>query len=142
MALVVAALSLFLWVPAAQALDYDYTITTAKTVDQVVDSITALAQADGFKVPGVHTLPSSDPFVIVELCDPAEAKKLLAVDMKLGLLLPCGKIGVYKDAKNAGTTTISMLLPVTLTRVHPAKEVAAMAVALDPRIRKIVDAAK
>jgi uncharacterized protein (DUF302 family) len=134
--------ALLLWVPAALALDYDYTVTTAKSVDFVVDSITVRAQADGFKVPGVHTLPSSDAFVLVELCDPMEAKKVMAVDMKLGLLLPCGKIGVWQDAKDGRKTKISMLLPSSMSRIHPAKEVAAMASALEPRLRKIVDAVK
>lgn len=134
--------ALLLWVPTASALDYDYTVATAKSVDEVVDLITERAQADGFKVPGVHTLPSSDPFVLVELCDPVEAKKVMAVDMKFGLLLPCGKIGVFTDAKDRGKTKISLLLPSNMSRIHPAKEVAAMAKSLDPRLRKIVDAVK
>jgi len=141
--LLLLTLAAFLiWVPAAFALDYDYTVATAKSVDEVVDLVTARAQADGFKVPGVHTLPSPDPFVLVELCDPVEAKKVMAVDMKLGLLLPCGKIGVYKDVKDGGKTKISLLLPLSMSRIHPAKEVAAMAGNLDPRLRKIVDAVK
>jgi uncharacterized protein (DUF302 family) len=127
---------------AASASDFDYTVTSSKSVDATVEAVTAAAQADGFKVPGVHTLPAPDPYVLVEVCDPAEAKKFFAVDLKLGLLLPCGKIAVYKDAKDAGKTKISMLLPSTLTKVHPAKEVAAMAQVLDPRLRKIVEAAK
>ena len=134
--------ALLLWVPVAVALDYDYTVATAKSVDEVVDLITARAQADGFKVPGVHTLPSADPFVLVELCDPVEAKKVMAVDMKFGLLLPCGKIGVWRDAKDRGKTKISLLLPANMSRIHPAQEVAAMASSLDPRLRKIVDAVK
>jgi uncharacterized protein (DUF302 family) len=141
--MLVLAAALLLWASAAFAQDgFDYTVASAKSVDQVVDAVTALAQADGFKVPGVHTLPWSDPYILVELCDPAEAKKVLAVDLKLGLLLPCGKIGVYKDAKDGGQTKISMLLPANMAKLSPAKEVAAMAAGLEPRMRKIVDAAK
>lgn len=134
--------ALLLWAAPALALDYDYTVVSSKSVDQVVDEVAALAQSSGFKVPGVHTLPSADPFVLVELCDPAEGKKIMAVDMKLGLLLPCGKIGIFKDAKDGGKTKISLLLPSSMSRINPAPEVAAMAASLDPRLRKIVDAAK
>lgn len=141
-ACLLASVLILLGASAALALDYDYTVTTAKSVDEVVDLITARAQADGLKVPGVHTLPSSDPFVLVELCDPVEAKILMAVDMKFGLLLPCGKIGVFKDAKDGGKTKISLLLPSNMSRIHPAKEVAAMAASLDPRFRRIVNAVK
>jgi len=137
-----ATAMLLLGVSAAFALEYDYTVATGKSVDEVVDLVTARAQADGFKIPGVHTLPSADPFVLVELCDPVEAKRLMAVDMKFGLLLPCGKIGVFKDAKDHGKTKISLLLPSSMSRINPAKEVAAMAGSLDPRLRKIVDAVK
>jgi len=139
---VLAIVALLLWSSAAVALDYDYTVATAKSVDEVVDLVTMRAQADGFKVPGVHTLPSSDPFVLVELCDAVEGRRLMAVDMKFGLLLPCGKIGVWQDAKDRGKTKISLLLPSAMSRIHPAKEVAAMASSLDPRLRRIVDAVK
>jgi uncharacterized protein (DUF302 family) len=136
-----AALMLWSSVPAV-ASGIDYTVVSAKTVDDALQALENLAQADGFKIPGVHTLPAPDEYIMVELCDPAEAKKLFAIDLKLGLLLPCGRIAVYKDGKDNGKTKISLLLPATNTKITAEPEVAKMAERLLPRFQKIVDQAK
>lgn len=127
----------------AAAFEYDLTVGTSKTLDEAVDAVTAAAQADGFKVPGVHTLPAVGfQYVLVEICDPEEAKRVLAVEPKLGLLLPCGKFGVYQDPKDGKKTKISALLPSAMVRVYPSKEVWEMAEHLKPRMEKILNAAK
>jgi uncharacterized protein (DUF302 family) len=138
-----AAVCLALLASPASAFEYELTVTSSKTLDEAVDAVTSAAQADGLKIPGVHTLPAVGfQYVLVEVCDPEEAKRVLAVDPKLGLLLPCGKIGVYQDPRDGKRTKIAALLPSAMVRIYPSKEVLEMAESLRPRLEKILDRAK
>jgi uncharacterized protein (DUF302 family) len=137
-----AVIALLLSCGASVAAEYDYTVATSKSVDEALEAVRSAAQADDFKIPGVHTLPAGFDYVLVEVCDPAEAKRVLNVEPKLGLLLPCGKIAVYEDPKDGGKTKISMLIPSAMVRIYPSKEVWEMAEQLRPRLEKIVDTAK
>ena len=136
---VTVALSL---VSTAVAGEYDHTVSTTKSFDEALESVRSAAQDGGFKIPGVHTLPAGYNYVLVEVCDPEEAKRVLAVEPTLGLLLPCGKIAVYEDPNNDGRTKISLLLPSAMVRVYPSKEVWEMAEGLRPRLFKIVESAR
>ncbi len=127
----------------AGAGEYDYTVGTAKSFDEALDAVTRLAQEDGFKVPGVHTLPAAGfQYVLVEVCDPEEAKRVLAVEPKLGLLLPCGKIGIYQDPRDGHRVKLSLLWPSAMVRVYPSPEVWEMAEKLKPRLEKLVNGAR
>lgn len=129
-------------VSAAVAGEYAYTVPTAKSLDEALEAVRSAATAGGFKIPGVHTLPADYNYILVEVCDPEEAKRVLAVEPTLGLLLPCGKIAVYEDPKDGGRTKISLLLPSAMVRVYPSKEVWAMAEGLRPKLLKIVESAR
>lgn len=128
---------------AVAAFEYDLTVASARTLDDAVDAVTDAARAQGLTVPGVHNLPAAGfQFVLVEVCDPEKARRLLAVEPKLGLLLPCGKIGVYQDPADGGKTKVSALLPSAMVRIHPSKEVWEMAENLKPRLEKVLEAAR
>jgi uncharacterized protein (DUF302 family) len=126
----------------AAGFEYDYTVSTPKSVDEALEAVKSVAQTDGFKIPGVHTLPAGFDYVLVEVCDPAEAKRVLNIEPKLGLLLPCGKLAVYADPKDGNRTKISLLLPSAMVRVYPSQEVWEMAEGLRPKLFKIVEEAK
>jgi len=135
--LLAASLSLF-----AQTDGYDYTVASSKSVDDAVAAISAAAQVDGFKIAGTATLPSPVPAKVVEICDPVGGRKVLDADIKNALLLPCGKFAVYQDAKADMKTKASMLLPSNMMKIYPSKAVDDLAKNLDPRMRKILQAAQ
>ena len=62
----------------------------------------AILESKGFELP--------QQCRIFEVCNPAQASKVLAADMALNMALPC-RISVYEDA---GKTKIGMIRPTSL----------------------------
>src|SRR3989338_1079388 len=103
-----------------QYMEFDYTITTAKKIDQAVESVQDEIAKAGMRVLYVHDVQKTlgekgfqrEPFKIVEFCNAKFANEFLNIDIKIGLCLPC-KINVYtKD----GQTFISGMRPVILSQ--------------------------
>ena len=142
LAVVAWAVAALLTTGSAAGFEFDYTVTTSKSVDEALDAIKAAARAEGLKVPGVHNLPGPGDYVLIELCDAEKARQVLATDPKLGLLFPCGRVGVYEDVQDGGKTKISLLLPSAMVRIHPSELVWEMAKELRPRLEKVVNLAR
>lgn len=90
-------------------MDFDYTVTTEKTVDEAVEAVEKETKDAGFKVLHIHDVTATfkekgfeiEPFKIIEICNAKSAYVVLQADVKIGLCLPC-KINVYqKDGKNS-----------------------------------------
>ncbi|MDF1555671.1 MAG: DUF302 domain-containing protein [Deferrisomatales bacterium] len=141
--LVLAVLAILAVACVAGAFEYDYTVATDKSVDATLDDVKSAIRREGLRIPGVLDLPTTYDYVLVQVCDPEEVKVLGALDPKLGLLCPCGKIGVYADPLDGGRTKISLLLPEAgLVRVHPTDAVRAVAEKLLPRLMRVVEGAR
>jgi uncharacterized protein (DUF302 family) len=74
-------------------------------------------------------------YLIIGACNPPFAHKALQVEKDIGLLLPCNVI-VYEDA---GRTFVSAILPTVAMNMINNKELAAVAVQVEAKLKKVVD---
>jgi uncharacterized protein (DUF302 family) len=96
-----------------------YVVESPKTFEQAATDLDAAVKRNGFGVLHVHDLaatlrskgfPFSEECRVFEVCNPAQASKVLATDMRLNMALPC-RISVYTEA---GKTKIGLIKPTQL----------------------------
>lgn len=96
-----------------------YIIETDKSFEQASADLDAAVKRNGFGVLHVHdlgkTLRGKDvPFTnecrVFEVCNPVQAGKVLAADMRLNMALPC-RISVFTED---GRTRIGLIRPAPL----------------------------
>jgi len=102
---------------------FDYTVRTAKSVDEATAAVEAALTARNFRVQMVHDVQATlaekgferEPIRIVETCNAKYAYQVLEADVSIALMLPC-PIAVYdKD----GETFISSLKPSAIGSFYP-----------------------
>ena len=127
-------------------MEFDYTTTTTKTFDEVVQDVQAEIAKAGMRVLYVHDVQEAlsekgflrEPFKIIEFCNAKFANDFLNADIKIGLCMPC-KINVYtKDGK----TFISGMRPIVLSRFFPDADLGVLPEEIDRIIQGIIDNAK
>ncbi len=100
-------------------MDMNYTVTTDKSFVEAIQAIKMSLPNHGFGVLNElnfqETLKTKgvdfdQDFLLLDVCNPQEAKKVLDQHLEMAFFLPC-KIGVYKKA---GQTYIGMPLPTKL----------------------------
>ena len=93
-----------------------YIVETDKSFDQASADLDAAVKRNGFGVLHVHDLGSTlrskgiafeEQCKVFEVCNPAQAAKVLSTDMRLNMALPC-RISVFTDK---GTTKIGLIKP-------------------------------
>ena len=93
-----------------------YIVETAKTFDQASTDLEAAVKRHNFGVLHVHDLGSTlrskgvefnDECKVFEVCNPGQAAKVMALDMRLNMALPC-RISVYTEK---GQTRIGLIKP-------------------------------
>jgi len=98
-----------------------FLIDSAKSVEQTCSDLKAAVAAHGFGLLAVYDLAAtlrskdidfSESCLVVEICNPQQAARVLQLDMSLSTALPC-RIAVYSLA---GQTRIGMIKPVELLR--------------------------
>ncbi|MCB1671123.1 MAG: DUF302 domain-containing protein [Gammaproteobacteria bacterium] len=96
--------------------DSYYVVTSEKSFEQAAQDLDAAVKRNGFGVLHVHdlgeTLRSKGvPFVeqcrIFEVCNPQQAARVLAADMRLNMALPC-RISVFTAS---GQTRLGLIRP-------------------------------
>jgi len=96
-----------------------YIVDTPKSFDQAAADLDAAVKAHGFGVLHVHDLGNtlrskgqafSEQCKVFEVCNPGQASRVLATDMRLNMALPC-RISVFTDR---GKTRIGMIRPAQL----------------------------
>ena len=118
-----------------------YIVETEKLFTQAATDLEAAVKRHGFGVLHVHDLgatlrskgiPFGQECKVFEVCNPGQAAKVLATDMRLNMALPC-RISVFTEN---GKTKIGLIKPVqmlaTLSQdaalLEVAKEVEAKAI--------------
>jgi len=97
----------------------NYIVESDKPVAQAAEDLANAVKRNGFGVLHVYDLKETlkskgvdlpEECRILEVCNPAQAAKVLSSDMTLNLALPC-RVSVYEDE---GKTKIGMIRPTRL----------------------------
>jgi uncharacterized protein (DUF302 family) len=109
-----------------------YVVDSDKPFDRAATALEAAVKSHGFGVLHVHDLGATlkskgidfaEQCKIFEVCNPAQAAKVLATDMRLNMALPC-RISVFTES---GQTKIGL--------IKPAEMLATLSD--DPRLRQV-----
>ena len=93
-----------------------YVVETSKSFEQASADLDAAVKRNGFGVLHIHDLGATlrskgiafeEQCKVFEVCNPAQAAKVLAADMRLNMALPC-RISVFTDK---GATKIGLIKP-------------------------------
>ncbi len=96
-----------------------YIVETSKSFEQAADDLDAAVKRNNFGVLHVHDLGKtlrskgidfSEDCKVFEVCNPAQAAKVLGTDMRLNMALPC-RISVYTEQ---GKTKLGLIKPAAL----------------------------
>ena len=125
-----------------------YIVETQKTFDQASADLESAVKNHGFGVLHVHDLGNTlrskgiafdEQCKVFEVCNPLQAAKVLATDMRLNMALPC-RISVYTEN---GATRIGMIQPAAmLAALSPDPALAQVAQAVEAKTRQMIDEAK
>jgi len=128
-------------------MDFHYSVTTNKTVDEAVAALEVSLQANKFGVLWQLDIPATlqkkgvdftTPYRVLEVCNPHEAKKVLSQNPLVGYFLPC-KIVVYEAD---GQTHIGMPRPSVLMDVIHDLALAGIAEEVETSLIQAVNEAK
>jgi uncharacterized protein (DUF302 family) len=96
-----------------------YTVESSKSFEQASTDLDAAVKRHNFGVLHVHDLGNTlrskgqnftENCRVFEVCNPAQAAKVLASDMRMNMALPC-RISVYTEK---GKTRIGMIKPIDM----------------------------
>lgn len=96
-----------------------YTVETHKLFEQATTDLDTAVKKHGFGVLHIHDLGKTlrskgiafgEQCRVFEVCNPAQAAKVLAADMRLNMALPC-RISVFTQQ---GKTMIGLIKPVEM----------------------------
>lgn len=125
-----------------------YLVESSKTFEQAAADLDAAVKRNGFGVLHVHDIGNTlrgkgvsfEPQVrIFEVCNPGQAAKVMAADLKLNMALPC-RISVYTEG---GKTHIEMIKPSgILSSLSQDVALAAVAREVEAQTIRMIDEAK
>jgi len=125
-----------------------YIVESDKSFEQASIDLDAAVKRNGFGVLHVHDLGTTlrskgmeftEQCKVFEVCNPGQAAKVLAIDMRLNMALPC-RISVYTE-KNK--TKIGLIKPVQiLAALSQDPALAKIAVEVEQATIKMADEAK
>lgn len=121
-------------------------ISTDKTMSETTAALQAAVQANHFGVMQVHNLKETmqkkgvdfaREGLIVEVCQPQQAKKVLEQNMSVSTALPC-RISVYEEG---GRTMLATLKPTTLLAMFNTPQLKGVAQEVEDTIVNIMNEA-
>ena len=125
-----------------------YIVESNKTFAQAVEDLDEAVKRNGFGVLHVHDLGGTlrskgiefgEECKIFEVCNPIQASKVLATDMRLNMALPC-RISVYTEN---GTTNIGLIKPAKmLSALSKNEDLVVIAKEVEEKTIKMIDEAK
>lgn len=125
-----------------------YIVETKKSFNQASADLESAVIRNGFGVLHIHDLGTTlrskgiafdEECKVFEVCNPAQAAKVLAVDMRLNMALPC-RISVFTENNK---TRIGLIKPVQmLSALSQDATLAQVAKEVEERTIQMVDEAK
>ncbi|WLD93628.1 DUF302 domain-containing protein [Alkalihalobacillus sp. AL-G] len=123
---------------------FHYTVLTEQSVDEACQNLEEKLKEEKFGVLwdfnikdklNEKGLEFERSFRILEVCNPAEAQRVLNQNVMIGYFLPC-KMVVYEDE---GVTKIGMPKPTALVTMVEDEEITAMAQEIEHRLMACMD---
>ncbi len=125
-----------------------YTVETSKSFEQASTDLDAAVKRNSFGVLHVHNLGNTlrskgvafeEECNVFEVCNPGQAAKVLATDMRLNMALPC-RISVYTEK---GKTKIGTISPVQmLAMLSEDAALSQVAREVEEKVIQMIDEAK
>ncbi|MBI1174540.1 MAG: DUF302 domain-containing protein [Sideroxydans sp.] len=125
-----------------------YIAESNKPFEQAATDLEAAVKRNGFGILHIHDLGSTlrskgeefdQQCKVFEVCNPQQASRVLATDMRLNMALPC-RISVYTEQ---GCTMIGMISPsAVLASLSNSPVLAQIANEVEAATRLIIDEAK
>jgi uncharacterized protein (DUF302 family) len=125
-----------------------YIVETQKSFSQAVTDLEVAVAHHGFGVLHIHDLGTTlrskgiafdEECKIFEVCNPGQAAKVLATDMRLNMALPC-RISVFTEK---GTTKIGMIDPAPmLSSLSQDISLAQVAIEVEEKTIQMIEEAK
>ena len=125
-----------------------YIVETEKSFEQASEDLAESVKNNGFGVLHIHNLGDTlrskgiefaEQCNVFEVCNPAQAAKVLAADMRLNMALPC-RISVFTDK---GKTKIGLIRPEQmLSGLSNDPALAQVALEVEKKTIEMVDQAK
>ena len=125
-----------------------YIVKSAKTFEQAATDLDAAVKRNGFGVLHVHDIGNTlrgkgvefaNQCRVFEVCNPLQAAKVMAADMRLNMALPC-RISVYTEGRK---TYIGMIKPGgILAALSQDAALAVVAREVEEKTMRMVDEAK
>ena len=125
-----------------------YIVESNKSFEQAATDLEAAVKRNEFGVLHIHDLGNTlrgkgvafiENCKVFEVCNPAQAGKVLTTDIRLNMALPC-RISVYTEQ---GKTKIGMIKPVPmLASLSQDATLAKVAHEVEARTRKMIDESK
>ncbi|MGM8366431.1 DUF302 domain-containing protein [Virgibacillus sp. W0181] len=123
---------------------FHYTVETNKTIEDTITSLEENLRKDKFGVLWQFDIKETlkekgvdfdQPYHVLEVCNPHEAKHVLSQDPMVGYFLPC-KMVVYQDGNK---TKIGMPRPTALMEMIPNESVQKTAKDIEKRLIYCID---
>ena len=125
-----------------------YIVETAKAFSQASTDLASAVVRNGFGVLHVHDLGTTlrgkgvafdEECKVFEVCNPAQAAKVMSVDMRMNMALPC-RISVFTEK---GKTKIGFIKPIKmLSALSKDAAIAQVAKEVEEQTVRIVDESK
>lgn len=125
-----------------------YIVDSTKSFESAAADLDAAVKNNGFGVLHVHDLGATlrgkgidfvEECKVFEVCNPAQASKVLSTDMRLNMALPC-RISVYTEK---GETKLGMIEPgEMLASLSDSEELKEIAKEVETSTIKMIDEAK
>lgn len=125
-----------------------YIVDSNKSFEQAATDLDAAVKRNGFGVLHVHDIGNTlrgkgvefaNQCRVFEVCNPVQAAKVMATDMRLNMALPC-RISVYSEG---GKTHIGMIKPSgILAALSQDAALAVVAREVEDKTMRMIDEAK
>ncbi|MDC3424343.1 DUF302 domain-containing protein [Aquibacillus sp. 3ASR75-11] len=123
---------------------FHYTVETNKTMEEAIQLLEENLKEEKFGVLWQFDIKEklqekgldfNQPYLVLEVCNPHEAQRVLSQNQMVGYFLPC-KIVVYEDA---GQTKIGMPRPTALIQMVNDESIKEFAADIEERLMKCMD---
>jgi len=125
-----------------------YIVETQKTFEQAATDLEAAVKRNNFGVLHIHDIGNTlrskgmefaNQCKVFEVCNPQQAAKVMGIDMRLNMALPC-RISVYTEA---GQTRIGMITPANiLAALSSDAALRVIADEVETQTKKMIDEAR